>query len=229
MKIFFDHFLSAGFLLHNNPNPEEWHLENYEQIYGRFLPKNKKVKILDIGCGMGQFLWFLKKHGYQNFLGVDISAQCIAFCREKVTKKVKLINNLPNFLAKRQNKFELIVMNDVLEHFPKQEVIEILEKVFQALKKNGQFFIKTPNAACLTAFYLRHEDFTHEGSFTESSLFQILNLFGFSEIKFSGERSGNWLKEKMDHFLMKLIFRLERGGLVNPTVFSTKLIAVAKK
>lgn len=228
MKKVFDKFLSSHFLNHNPSDPEKWHLESYENLYGKFLPKDKKAKILDIGSGMGQFLWFLKKKGYQNFQGVDISKECINFCQKKVTKKVKLIKNLQEFLRNNQNYFDLIVMNDILEHFKKEETLETLENVYKALKKDGSLFIKTANASNLTSFCLRNQDFTHEISFTESSLSQVLRIAGFSKIKIFGEE-GHWLKTKLHSLLMRLIYRIERGGLVNPTIFSQNLIAIAKK
>lgn len=230
MKNIFDSFLSTGFFVHQtSQNPIDWHWQSYDEIYGRYLPKNKNAKILDIGCGMGQFLWYLKKKNYQNFLGVDISKECVDFCSRKVTKKVRLINDLKKFLANNKNAFDLIIMNDVLEHFPKKEIIPILEKVYTALKKDGVLFIKTPNAASLTAITLRYQDFTHEIAFTEDSLRQILKIAGFQEIRIFGPRESNFLKTKIHHALVKFIFRLERGGLVNPKIFTTVLIAIVKK
>lgn len=230
MKKVFEKYLSSHFANHNpESNPENWHWQSYDEIYGKYLPKNKNVKILDIGCGMGQFLWYLKKKDYQKILGVDISRECVDFCRQKVTKKIRLINDLKKFLTSNKNTFGLIIMNDILEHFSKKEILPILEKVYTALKKEGILFIKTPNAASLTAITLRYQDFTHETSFTEFSLEQILRVAGFQEIYIFGPAESNFLKEKMHRFLMKFIYRFERGGLINPEIFTVDLVAIVKK
>lgn len=52
---------------------EQWHelLTNYV----------RKGKILDVGCGGGSFLKFLKDLGFETF-GVEISADACAFARE---------------------------------------------------------------------------------------------------------------------------------------------------
>lgn len=230
MKKVFEKYLSSHFTSHNPEfNPQNWHWQSYDEVYGKYLPKNKNAKILDIGSGMGQFLWYLKKKGYQNFLGIDISKECVDFCLQKVTKKVKLIGDLKKFLSNNKNAFDLIVMNDVLEHLPKKEIVLILEKIYLALKKDGVLFIKTPNAASLTAITLRYQDFTHEISFTEYSLNQVLRIAGFEKMFIFGPKESNFLKAKIHHALVKFIFRLERGGLVNPKIFTTVLVAIVKK
>lgn len=225
----YDKYLSSHFLKHNDANPLNWHWQSYDQIYGKYLPKNKNAKILDIGSGQGQFLYFLQKKGFSDFFGVDISKEAVTFCQKKVTKKVKLISDLKKFLKNYQNRFDLIVLNDVLEHFPKKEIIPNLELIYKGLKKDGQLFIKTPNAVNLTGLCLRYQDFTHEISFTENSLAQVLKIAGFENFFIFGPREGHPLKEKFHRQLMNFIFRLERGGLVNPKIFTTVLIAIAKK
>ena len=39
---------------------------------------------------MGHFLYFLKKMGYSNFIGIDISSQQVDFVREYITNNVIL-------------------------------------------------------------------------------------------------------------------------------------------
>ena len=36
----------------------------YDFLIINFFPKNKNAKILDLGCGFGDFVWFMKKKGY---------------------------------------------------------------------------------------------------------------------------------------------------------------------
>jgi 2-polyprenyl-3-methyl-5-hydroxy-6-metoxy-1,4-benzoquinol methylase len=47
------------------------------------LPTSKDAKILDIGCGFGQFLGELKSQGYTNLKGIDINDEAINSCKKK--------------------------------------------------------------------------------------------------------------------------------------------------
>jgi len=46
-----------------------------------------------------------------------------------------------NFLKDKENTYDVIFARDVIEHFTKNEVIEILELVFDSLKERGAIII----------------------------------------------------------------------------------------
>jgi len=48
--------------------------KHYNNLLGPFLPKNPEAFILDVGCGMGLALGFLKASGFKNVEGVDTDA-----------------------------------------------------------------------------------------------------------------------------------------------------------
>src|SRR5947208_5669256 len=49
----------------------------------RHFPQSKDLRIVDIGCGFGQMLHALKHYGYDNVTGVDLSPECVDFCKNK--------------------------------------------------------------------------------------------------------------------------------------------------
>jgi hypothetical protein len=78
----------------------------------------------------------------------------------------------------------MITALDLIEHFEKEEILELLGLIYRALKFNGKLLLSVPNAETLFAGSILYGDFTHEIAFTRSSLSQILRLSGFKEIKF---------------------------------------------
>jgi len=70
--------------------------------------------ILDIGCGMGDFLVFLKKKKILNYTGIDISELFINHCIKKFkSKKINFICN--DFLTYKFNtKFDYIFLSGAL-------------------------------------------------------------------------------------------------------------------
>src|SRR3989442_10586296 len=45
--------------------------EFYSSNYAPYLPDKKDARILDVGCGAGHFLYFLKARGYTAMTGID--------------------------------------------------------------------------------------------------------------------------------------------------------------
>jgi 2-polyprenyl-3-methyl-5-hydroxy-6-metoxy-1,4-benzoquinol methylase len=154
----------------------------YDWNYKNIVPEDKNARILDIGCGLGEFLYWLNEKGYKNFLGVDVSQQMLDIAKQNASAKVKKISSIKEYLGSEKEGYDLIVMNDVIEHLTKQEIIDDLEMMRSALKKGGQLIIKTNNLAAITGARMRYSDFTHELGLTEYSLKQILALVGFSDV-----------------------------------------------
>ena len=206
----------------------------YEYWYSKFLPINKNSKILDIGCGMGHFIHFLKKKGFTNYLGIDISPEQVEFVKKFVTDKVLLADAF-KFLKDVENEYDVIVMNDVLEHIPKSHIVNLLMLVRKALKGNGVVFIKTVNAANPFNLRGRYIDFTHEVAFTEHSLVQVLKMAGFRVIAlFGNECPRPGLKGVLDRFVKKVFFLIMRKlfqlqGIVPPNILDKDIIAIAAK
>jgi len=207
----------------------------YYKIYGDFLPKDKYAKILDIGCGTGHFLYILKKLGYTNYWGIDISKESVQFCIEHITKNVQVADGY-EFLQGHKNNWNLIVMNDVIEHIPKEKIVPILKLVYSSLTPGAVFIVKTPNMDNPFCVYTRHHNFTHEIGFNGNSLIQVLKMSSFNEVSiypYEDKKSYIYLIRKA---LGWIIWRLISLGFSFPPeknkqrIIHTKLIfAVAKK
>jgi 2-polyprenyl-3-methyl-5-hydroxy-6-metoxy-1,4-benzoquinol methylase len=125
--------------------------EGYYEIYGEFLPEDKNAKILDVGCGTGYFLYLLKKLGYANYWGIDISKESVQFCKEHITTNVTAADSY-EFFKRSDEKWDLIVMNDVIEHIPKEKIVPILKSEYSSLAAGGVFIVKTDNMAHIPHF-----------------------------------------------------------------------------
>lgn len=154
----------------------------WKKYFGRFLSKNKNAKIIDLGCGNGGFVWYLQKLGFKDANGIDISKEQVQQA-EKLGIKNIFHGNFLEFLKDKKEIYDVIFARDVLEHFSKEEILDVLYIISGSLKKGGTFIIQTINAENFLWGRLRHGDFTHDLAFTKESITQILNISGFSEIK----------------------------------------------
>ena len=115
-----------------------------QDIYEFF--KNKKI--LDLGCGTGEFL--------NNYYGMG--AECSGIDIEnnfKIKNKInfKLINIEANkFLKNCKKKFDVIFLFEFLEHLEEQEKYQLFENLTKNLNKNAYIFISTLNKNLLSKY-----------------------------------------------------------------------------
>jgi len=117
-------------------------LKNLRKIFGE-----KEISILDAGTGYGQYSYFMKKHLLPNAIyAVDVKENWINDCRQffgrnKMTNISFAVEDLTNI--QHENKFDLIVCVDVMEHIQEDE--KVFANFFRSLKKGGFVVINTPS------------------------------------------------------------------------------------
>jgi 2-polyprenyl-3-methyl-5-hydroxy-6-metoxy-1,4-benzoquinol methylase len=165
---------------------------NHRQYYNnyfltRFLPEDKALTILDLGCGYGTILASLHGLGYSNLTGVDCSEEAINLWRSTNLDCKVIESGIIEFLEKSVREkltWEVVLAFDILEHFCKDELVHILTLLKSIISPQGILVIKVPNAQSpalsgTTVF----GDFTHEVALTPVSLTQVLKACGFSRIE----------------------------------------------
>ena len=153
----------------------------YSTNFNRYLPKNKNAKILEIGCGRGIFINYLITKGYTHIEGVDLSKEQTAFCKNNIFPTVVLGDGF-KYLKKSKTKYDLIVMHQVIEHIPKDELIESIRLIYDHLNNKGRLYLTTPNMDNFCMLRARYIDLTHEIGFTSDSLKALLKIVGFKKI-----------------------------------------------
>ncbi|MFL5679348.1 MAG: methyltransferase domain-containing protein [Chloroflexota bacterium] len=164
--------------------PQEWWrgAPGLRRDIVRHLPRDVSAPILEIGCGHGDLIAVLKEQGYRSVSGVDGSAEQVALAHQMGRAEVELAD-IRAHLADRPSAYQAIVAIDVLEHFAKDEILDVLDAVWRALLPGGTIIIRSPNGAGPFAGRTRYADFTHEVAFTTSSITQVLRATGFAGVR----------------------------------------------
>lgn len=133
-----------------------WYRILYEKILAEIgikFPSNKEVSILDIGCGTGGLLSFLRQHGYQNLQGIDYSDASIYFSKLRNLNVQKCsIDDVPVVFKNQQ--FDVIICNDVFYCLDKLQIINGLQNIEVLLEPNGIFL---SNNNSFDIFYGTHD------------------------------------------------------------------------
>jgi len=152
----------------------------WDRHFKGHLPRDREAEIIDIGCGTGGFVYYLHRSGYGRAVGIDVSRDQVEASRNLGIPGISRDDFLAH-LAARPGNYDAVIARDVLEHFSKEEVIELLLLIRKALREDGVCLIQTLNAASPFWPRYRYGDLTHEMSFTDSSVRSALLLAGFRE------------------------------------------------
>jgi len=135
-------------------------------------------RVLDIGCGNGLYLSFLKSLGW-DVTGFDIEDHIAPVLKE--TGVSVFTGNLEAFSAVRGT-YDLITMWHVLEHL--HEPLKDLKTIRKLLSDHGSILIEVPNSDSPAAKLFRSDWYQwdlprHLSHFTPQSLIRMLNESGF--------------------------------------------------
>lgn len=188
-----------------------------------------------MGCGAGSFLLYLRSEGYRRVRGIDLAEEQVALAHSLGITDVEMAD-ASAYLASHAGAYDLIVAMDVLEHFPKSEVLRFLDLIHGALRPGGSLLLRTPNADSPFHSWIRYADFTHEVSFTPLSIRQVLRAAGFADIDVvplepyvHGPASAlRWLLWKIVKQMIRLYLLIEQGT-AGSGVFTANLCAVARR
>lgn len=140
-------------------------------------------RILDIGCGMGYFLYACSLKGYE-VEGMDISDDSTAYIRTELGLNVK--TGVAGTVDFEKDSFDVITMWHFLEHSPDPR--DYLPSAWRWLKEDGILVVDVPNHEGTDArkiwndwkgwslpYHLYH--------FTPSTLDSMMNKRGFTVLK----------------------------------------------
>src|SRR5687768_16790056 len=97
-------------------------------LISRYVPQ-KRLKILDAGCGTGLLAKKLEKLG--NVEGIDYSTEAVRFAKKRgVIVKQGLVDKLPY----NKNTFDVVVCVDVINHSWVKNEQKALEEMNRVLK-----------------------------------------------------------------------------------------------
>jgi len=161
-------------------------IEKYDPI----IFSDKKSCVVDVGCGSGTFLAYMKSIGFENLWGLDYNQKNV----EEI-KSAFHINALHGDIGRLRDipPGDLMVLYDVLEHVPDPQLY--LKAIYNHLNTAGVVQIRVPNYGSLWARVLKKRWLWtippfHLNYFNVRVLRSMLVEAGFSDIKIFSNKSG---------------------------------------
>jgi 2-polyprenyl-3-methyl-5-hydroxy-6-metoxy-1,4-benzoquinol methylase len=147
-----------------------------------WLPKAGS-DVLDLGCGLGGFLYMCERFDCGSLTGVNL-------CKEEIDVAQRFVaasfchGDLLSFLRQSDRSYDWIGCFNILEHLTKDEVLETLELCATRLRAGGELIVMVPNGLSPFAGMTRYWDVTHQLAFVPNNFRQLAPLCGFSSVDF---------------------------------------------
>lgn len=123
--------------------------------YGRvehfvsLLPKDRKLKGLDIGCGNGIYTCHFAKFDSIEIVGMDLSEHMLEIAREK-HPQIRFDQGNAQELKYEDAAFDFCTSFNVVHHFP--DKYELFKNISRVLKPGGLFYCEEPNGLHVVPF-----------------------------------------------------------------------------
>jgi O-antigen chain-terminating methyltransferase len=155
-------------------------VKSQQMEYLAFFSKGKKV--LDLGCGRGEFIELLADNGIEAD-GVDINEQMIEICFEKGLncKKADILETLAGY---DDGALGGIFSSQVIEHLPPPYLKRLIELAYFKLAPSSPIILETVNPTSVFALVqIYFLDLSHQRPIHPLALQFLMESAGFEEVE----------------------------------------------
>jgi len=152
------------------------------EFYLPFFEGHRRV--LDIGCGEGQFIELLSDRGVTSD-GIDLDAKMVETCTTKGLPVEQA--DLFAYLPAHTSEYDGVFCSNVIEHLAMPDALRLLKLAYDALLPGGTLLLATENPESLIVQLCEFwRDATHVRLYHRSLLEFLLSFSGLRQIR-SGE------------------------------------------
>ncbi len=168
--------------------PSENQLRAARKCYVEYLPS--MGKILDLGCGRGEFLELLRESGRQG-VGVESDPRLVEICRSKGLKVENA--GVLEWLEEDTGRWDGIMIGHLIEHLSGSDAYALIQLARKRLTPGGRIVLLTPNPNFLPGVGGFWSDLTHVRPYPLRSLHDLFDELGL-HIVTSGTDPGTRLR-----------------------------------
>ena len=204
-------------------------------FYRDHLPRDRAARIVDIGCGQGEFLSVCNALGYRDITALDFTATrklAEIVARYPNIRAVDFKGSIAQHFAASDESYDVIHLSHVIEHIPKYELLQHIDVLYKALNRGGMLIVRTPNMEGPFALSSYYVTLSHEYGFCASNLHSLLDMCGFDDIRFHSATRPVSIKQKIGVLFRKPFLAYQRlksrlFGVSYGNEFGGELVATA--
>lgn len=215
----------------NKFDQDELACRYFEKNYRKLIGNLEFGSAVDLGCGSGALVSWLKSYGWSDCVGVDLSEQQVSLAKKNGANCV--VGDATEFMASYDRGVQLIFSRDFFEHLEREALLEILGLIHTKLLNTGKCVVQMPNADSSLGASIFYSDITHRTFLTPRGFTQLARLAGFSSIEIVRVKSVFSRFQYLRQLILHCAIRVEEfqkflvmGGM---PICSPNFIAILKK
>jgi cyclopropane fatty-acyl-phospholipid synthase-like methyltransferase len=178
---------------------------------------NNELKILDMGCGSGEFIEYLRNNTGCSCYGVDLSQERVEISQSTFPNVSFSVGSLES-ISYQKDKFDIIISTQTIEHLFDEDLKPTFDEMNRLLKTNGRLLLTTRFEEDLNvrkrvcpdchAIFLHSQ---HLQSFSELRLETLLTDHGLKTVDTGRSRCRNHVNEFVPRrykFINWLIYKI---------------------
>ena len=215
----------AAFKDYATPVLKPKHIRRYDRDVGGPLGLAPGQAVLEVGCGTGLFLAYLKARGIDDILGIDQDPKLADAIPEAVRDTFQ-VADVWAFLDTTDRTFDRIALFDVLEHFTAEEGVTLMAGLAARLRPGGRIVVKVPNMGSPWGAQHQFGDLTHKTGYAPNALRQLAIAAGLTCTRCYPHPEGSPTRLVLDRLVHGLLNRMLQSP---PEVWTANVFAIFER
>jgi len=203
------------------------HIRQYDAEFLAITNAKTSMSVLEIGCGSGIFSRYLKHKGFTDVVCLDSDKRLAPVLGDLDPFQV-VLEEAETYIASITGKrtFDLIVLQDVLEHLPLEKSCSLFKAFHNALAVGGRVLIRVPNMSSPWGARLFYGNFDHITAFSPDRIREFAALTDFHVVSLVGQKTGKRRKQIAANVLHAFLSRILPE---HPKIWEANLVALLEK
>lgn len=156
------------------------HIKQYDYEFESLSGSDSSMSVLEIGCGSGNFLRYLRHKGYASFVGIDMDDHLTEALSDLNDAEIYLDDVAKILKTELKNRtFDRIVLFDVLEHIDLPILSDLMKSLHDHISPNGRVLIRVPNIESPWGLKMHFGTFDHVTPLGPGRLQELAKMTGW--------------------------------------------------
>lgn len=209
------------------PQIKAKHLRQFDREFLIPAAADPAMSVLEIGCGTGIFLRYLKARGFTDVTGLDSDAGLAPVLDDLDGFAIHLTDGASFLAGCPDARYDRVALFDVAEHLSPAKLKDLMLAVRRVLKPGGRVVLRSPNCASPWGLKMQFDSFDHVTPITAGRLRELAAATGFDFVTaVGGQIGGTGLRRLAEKALHRL---LSACLTYRPDIWEATIVGVLEK